>query len=1204
MNAMKKFENDLAAEFMKFMEIQTPRTEQINRKNDILRPNQTSNPKKTLSERLIKKVDESEGVSDNLNKELIKFLSKQRKRQQGVKVEIEASFGIFQDTFVPGIRSQTEFINLKKELKKEFKSIEIRDIVEIAETEQGNIRCIVNPDYPEIKIYERKIRNRKDAVIITKYGVRVTRSTEENVDDPNHFIPHIKRIRNRTSFFTSDTSSPFIGYSIDMTDVQEERIENGQTVSSVLKHELEIEIMDTKTAKNENFIKVIEYVYSLLSRGSIKSKLAYMNLYEREYAIDLHNILFSNEISAKKKVMKRFHMYSDTYWNKPRDIKRYDLEPSKNKNGRLVFHLTSSYPTIKLDGKRFLLMVSRRACYLIMPPFTVIKFAKLTIDKYDGTLLDGELVDDTFHAFDILFFKNKDVRDEKFLKRLQFVEEVVPAIKAFEGNVLVKKFYKEGDIYDRLSQAGKDYKKMVRKNKNSSDGVIVQPGHYYKNNTTLKWKPVEKLSIDFKLVPAGHEDIHNSEKLNLENLERSYILYVKIKNKPDLIRFQPKHSEYDGVMVLAKKDKTLDNSIVECEWNGKDFFPVRIRDDRNYPNADATAYDVWSNIHNPVSLDTLMGKDLIMMRRYHNYLKGQMLNKYTEQGTNIIDIGSGRGGDLSKWRENGINKVFCIEPNKDNSKILIERYQDEKEKFKEKAVEIELLSFGAEKTKKIKKKIEGEKIDAITSFFSMTFFASNEETWDKLFDTIDILPEGGRFIGSVMDGQRVHDLLDAERRWKSLSYKNLEEKLKEIQSQITDLTSLKIINELSHLEEKKKEILSVLQEIEQETKTKEYQIKSESLEKIQRKIQKNPKKDSLIEEADELMEEMRINEHRELKKEVEDIKKKISELSKSTNTAMNIDKVIALEKEAKKISLEMRVRGKGYEPIDDDDVIEYDCSAFSIEQTSFFDMKKPTGNEIEITLKDKTSMVKNQQEWLVNYKNFRKRMNVLGFKEIENFFAEGLDANYLPRDSLTFSSLNRFFCFERMPDKIEVKFPKKIDQETELSSSRYEDMVLIGVEKETFINAFLRSLEIETEDKDKFAEKEKHVFARKLKMQTFENYRRSTFWRQFDEDPEKALEKFRNEITKGNIPDDLWMNFLSKRFDVAIYLLEIDERKVQVLNSVLDCKDLDDKENHIIIGKIGADRYCSIGIRNEEGEIQTNMTEDEGLIDRLKRKAC
>ncbi|MDX1471585.1 MAG: hypothetical protein R3213_08830, partial [Flavobacteriaceae bacterium] len=117
-------------------------------------------------------------------------------------------------------------------------------------------------------------------------------------------------------------------------------------------------------------------------------------------------------------------------------------------------------------------------------------------------------------------------------------------------------------------------------------------------------------------------------------------------------------------------------------------------------------------------------------------------------------------GDLRKWDTVGFKKVMAIEPNENNMAELKRRQKTGNIKTK-----IMYLNFGAEKTAKIKSLLEDDsgRLDGIVSFFSMTFFPKSRDLYNNLIKTINLLPEGGKFVGMVMDGHRVRALLEDTR---------------------------------------------------------------------------------------------------------------------------------------------------------------------------------------------------------------------------------------------------------------------------------------------------------------------------------------------------------------------------------------------------------------------------------------------------------
>ena len=116
--------------------------------------------------------------------------------------------------------------------------------------------------------------------------------------------------------------------------------------------------------------------------------------------------------------------------------------------------------------------------------------------------------------------------------------------------------------------------------------------------------------------------------------------------------------------------------IMECKWDNGSFTPIKYRDDKEEPNFITTANDVWQDIKNPVTKETIRGRTLLTMRKYHNMIKKAMLESNFKKGDVINDWGSGRGGDIDKWMKLGLKKVYGIEPNVENIEELRRRARE------------------------------------------------------------------------------------------------------------------------------------------------------------------------------------------------------------------------------------------------------------------------------------------------------------------------------------------------------------------------------------------------------------------------------------------------------------------------------------------------------------------------------------------------
>ena len=94
-------------------------------------------------------------------------------------------------------------------------------------------------------------------------------------------------------------------------------------------------------------------------------------------------------------------------------------------------------------------------------------------------------------------------------------------------------------------------------------------------------------------------------------------------------------------MRLTELTGTIDAcvAILQCSPDGviwddvaDTFIPVRIREDRDEPNAATVACSVWDDIRNPVVSSTLLGDDMVLMRRLTNKYKQTLLSQYFDEG--------------------------------------------------------------------------------------------------------------------------------------------------------------------------------------------------------------------------------------------------------------------------------------------------------------------------------------------------------------------------------------------------------------------------------------------------------------------------------------------------------------------------------------------------------------------------------------------
>ena len=125
-------------------------------------------------------------------------------------------------------------------------------------------------------------------------------------------------------------------------------------------------------------------------------------------------------------------------------------------------------------------------------------------------------------------------------------------------------------------------------------------------------------------------------------------------------------------------------------------------------------------------------------------------------GSTLLDIGSGRGGDLGKWKR--FSKILAVEPSLEHIEELKRRlasHPDLKNK-------VRILNAGGEETDKISKAVReffGDRASNISLMLSLSFFWKEKKMFDALSETItqNLIP-GGQFVFLTIDGRAVKEL--------------------------------------------------------------------------------------------------------------------------------------------------------------------------------------------------------------------------------------------------------------------------------------------------------------------------------------------------------------------------------------------------------------------------------------------------------------
>ena len=149
-------------------------------------------------------------------------------------------------------------------------------------------------------------------------------------------------------------------------------------------------------------------------------------------------------------------------------------------------------------------------------------------------------------------------------------------------------------------------------------------------------------------------------------------------------------------------------------------------------------------------------KHNVAFRKAFNIFKRQYISEFCK-GKVVLDIGSGRGGDIEKYVNAGAKHLYFVEPNNDFIEESKERYKPHSKK-----ISISFLPYGGQQSELIQENIK-QPVDVVFMMFSLTNFFQSEQYLNMLVTTIsnNLSKNGDKLVVTVMDGYRVNELLNS-----------------------------------------------------------------------------------------------------------------------------------------------------------------------------------------------------------------------------------------------------------------------------------------------------------------------------------------------------------------------------------------------------------------------------------------------------------
>jgi SAM-dependent methyltransferase len=651
-------------------------------------------------------------------------------------LELEARYGFFtKKGFKPGVNRQT-FNRIKAYFDKQTKSLNEVSTDYI----MGDVRKSVYLDkvtwMTKTKLWKEDIK---------EYPIRYSMAREKNISpiDESIFKPNFIRAKNRYSYFIFDDS-----VRVDITLVSS---------ADDINHEVEVELLNpSKIDKFELAVKII-----------LRLVLDTYEFYTENERLEVIRKINSNLGSIERRFIDSYSLVQ------ARNLKLRDMV-----GGGLIGNSETGYTvTHKTDGQRKMVAFLNSGIWLLASN-SINRVSRNYVKFLEGTILDGEMVPIEsrtkdapknriwYLIFDVLSENgDKSIQNKPHAERMNFAQQrVIETLKEIKLDIMLvntksfRGFQTPVEFFELMREMYREQPLLPYK----QDGFMFTPANTeynphsdrYKLNERIltkipdvcKWKPKDELTIDFQI----------------RWINKKIGLYVNFKGNPVPFEgtfFHPL-SPIDYLNPL-----TLDlpnNTVVEYgyDYEKNILVPRRIRHDKTKPNKEDVAQDVWSDIHDPLEEETMKGNNFTLLRKYHNRIKKELLHDSIREKTKnktLLDIGSGYGGDLGKWKK--FDKILAVEPDLEHIEEMKKRIQTYNMENK-----VRILQAGGEETEKIKVAVDewiGGKVDVVSSMLSLTFFWQNSKLVDSLVNTVmENIKEDGKYIFLTMDGDLVEQTFE------------------------------------------------------------------------------------------------------------------------------------------------------------------------------------------------------------------------------------------------------------------------------------------------------------------------------------------------------------------------------------------------------------------------------------------------------------
>ena len=253
----------------------------------------------------------------------------------------------------------------------------------------------------------------------------------------------------------------------------------------------------------------------------------------------------------------------------------------------------------KTDGERHMMVAfvyeGTKKCVFVNRAFNMFEVPlRLTKSAYDGTILDGELYENTLMVYDALLVNGQAIWNMNLLERLEMTQRVLKPIIYMKSDMYrlkLKTFHHMKDFANFMEVYLPTVKQVI-------DGLVFtpvnEPMRIGTHETMFKWKPREKNTVDFLMKREP-----SRETPGFKAGTPAWRLYVQEKGK---LFFESE------IPFNRMEDEPWfeDGAIVECKyitWEEPMWWkPIKRRFDKTHPNNRRTFYRTIVNIKENIQM--------------------------------------------------------------------------------------------------------------------------------------------------------------------------------------------------------------------------------------------------------------------------------------------------------------------------------------------------------------------------------------------------------------------------------------------------------------------------------------------------------------------------------------------------------------------------------------------------------------------------